>query len=344
MLCLAAAMKPLGPGRSILCRWSNQLAPTPPQPISDTPLARSLSISLSTSLSLSYHTKVVQSTGSLSTSRISGIYLTFASTLAYPSARFSTYRTFSSSTRLMDATGRKKSFYDVLDLPRSSDKKEIKRKFYELSMKYHPDKNQEDESAHIRFLEISEAYSVLGNDVKRRDYDLDHDTSTTFGDSARNSRTGPGHAAYGHSPYTRHPLKSKLRPDDYIQYRAPGSGPGGTYAGFNGPKSAGQHRPAFDFYTHQESHYGPAEKARHNRTRKAAMYRSIFHTNMTEPRVWPFLVLMLFCFAFYNSGFIGMIWMENNVGFSVNCIGMDVVVLPAGVHTYSDPLIPLEIA
>ncbi|KAH6593070.1 hypothetical protein BASA61_004370 [Batrachochytrium salamandrivorans] len=308
MLCLAAAMKPLGPGRSILCRWSNQLAPTPPQPISDTPLARSLSISLSTSLSLSYHTKVVQSTGSLSTSR----YLAYIDIRIYFGLSICSILYISHLFVIYQVNGCHWQEKVFLRCTRSA--------------------------------QVDEAYSVLGNDVKRRDYDLDHDTSTTFGDSARNSRTGPGHAAYGHSPYTRHPLKSKLRPDDYIQYRAPGSGPGGDLCWIQWPKSAGQHRPAFDFYTHQESHYGPAEKARHNRTRKAAMYRSIFHTNMTEPRVWPFLVLMLFCFAFYNSGFIGMIWMENNVGFSVNCIGMDVVVLPASIHTYSDPLIPLEIA
>lgn len=48
---------------------------------------------------------------------------------------------------------------------------QIKEAYYKLSMKYHPDRNGGSEEAHNLFKEITEAYSVLGNNEMRRKYD-----------------------------------------------------------------------------------------------------------------------------------------------------------------------------
>ncbi len=48
---------------------------------------------------------------------------------------------------------------------------EIKRAFRRLAIKYHPDKNRGDEAAAERFKEINEAYAVLSNPEKRKQYD-----------------------------------------------------------------------------------------------------------------------------------------------------------------------------
>ena len=48
---------------------------------------------------------------------------------------------------------------------------EIKKQYRRLAKKYHPDSNKSDPKAAERFKEISEAYTVLGDDAKRKQYD-----------------------------------------------------------------------------------------------------------------------------------------------------------------------------
>jgi curved DNA-binding protein len=64
-----------------------------------------------------------------------------------------------------------KDYYQILQVPRSASQEEIKKAFRKLAMKYHPDHNKNDKSAETRFKEINEAYAVLGNSEKRKQYD-----------------------------------------------------------------------------------------------------------------------------------------------------------------------------
>ena len=50
----------------------------------------------------------------------------------------------------------KKDYYEVLGIPSSSSKDEIKKKFRELAKKYHPDLNKDDKNAEKKFQEVSE--------------------------------------------------------------------------------------------------------------------------------------------------------------------------------------------
>jgi len=63
------------------------------------------------------------------------------------------------------------SHYETLGVERTATQRELKKKYRELSMKYHPDQNQGDPEAEAKFKEISEAYSVLSDEEKRRQYD-----------------------------------------------------------------------------------------------------------------------------------------------------------------------------
>ena len=61
------------------------------------------------------------------------------------------------------------NYYNILGLTNQSTKKEIKKKYYELCLIYHPDKNNNDD---LKFKEINEAYHILYDENKRRIYNL----------------------------------------------------------------------------------------------------------------------------------------------------------------------------
>ena len=64
----------------------------------------------------------------------------------------------------------KRDYYEVLSVPRDASKDDIKRTYRKLALKYHPDRNKSAD-AEEKFKEISEAYAVLSDDEKRRQYD-----------------------------------------------------------------------------------------------------------------------------------------------------------------------------
>jgi len=60
-----------------------------------------------------------------------------------------------------------KDYYDILGVPKDASQDEIKKAFYKLAHKYHPDKGGDAE----KFKEINEAYQVLSDPEKRVQYD-----------------------------------------------------------------------------------------------------------------------------------------------------------------------------
>jgi molecular chaperone DnaJ len=65
----------------------------------------------------------------------------------------------------------KRDYYEVLGVPKGSEKKQIKQSYRKLAIKYHPDRNEGDKDAEDKFKEAAEAYEVLSNDEKRKRYD-----------------------------------------------------------------------------------------------------------------------------------------------------------------------------
>lgn len=64
-----------------------------------------------------------------------------------------------------------KDYYAVLGVQKSASDSEIKKAYRKLALKYHPDKNPGDKKAEETFKEITEAYAVLSEPEKRRQYD-----------------------------------------------------------------------------------------------------------------------------------------------------------------------------
>lgn len=80
-----------------------------------------------------------------------------------------------------------KDYYSVLGVDKKASKDDIKKAFRKLAHKYHPDKGGSDEA---KFKEITEAYSVLSDDKKRREYD-------TYGQSFPGGGGQPGGQGFG---------------------------------------------------------------------------------------------------------------------------------------------------
>jgi curved DNA-binding protein len=64
-----------------------------------------------------------------------------------------------------------RDYYDILGVSKNASGEELKRAYRKLAMKYHPDKNPNKKEAEERFKEINEAYAVLSDKEKRKQYD-----------------------------------------------------------------------------------------------------------------------------------------------------------------------------
>ncbi|OGI89517.1 molecular chaperone DnaJ [Candidatus Nomurabacteria bacterium RIFCSPLOWO2_01_FULL_40_15] len=76
-----------------------------------------------------------------------------------------------------------KDYYNILGVNKGASKEEIKKAFYKMAHKYHPDKKEGNE---VKFKEVNEAYQILSDDTKRSQYDQ-------FGSGFQNMGQGGGY-------------------------------------------------------------------------------------------------------------------------------------------------------
>lgn len=135
-----------------------------------------------------------------------------------------TRRLLHTSTGLRARTHSHKSHYDVLEVSSTSSKREIKNKFYELSKKAHPDTGGDRN----HFEQLTEAYSILGDDSKRRQYDMSIKPTR--------SSEGPSSSFSPHSPYLRNHRTGRTGP--HRAWANAGSSPYGQSSTQSRPREA----------------------------------------------------------------------------------------------------------
>jgi DnaJ-class molecular chaperone len=84
--------------------------------------------------------------------------------------------------------GAKKDLYSVLGVSRDADEDQIRKAYRQLARRYHPDVNPGDKEAEETFKTISEAYSVLSDAERRRNYDEFGEVSLEGGFDAEKAR------------------------------------------------------------------------------------------------------------------------------------------------------------
>ncbi|MDD2225363.1 MAG: DnaJ C-terminal domain-containing protein [Candidatus Shapirobacteria bacterium] len=113
----------------------------------------------------------------------------------------------------------KKDFYELLGVPKTATKEEIKSAYRKSALKFHPDKNKAPD-AEDKFKEINEAYEVLSNDQKKSAYDK-------FGHAAFDPSSG----GFGGHTYTQQNGPNFT----YTQSGNPFSGADFDFGGFSNP-------------------------------------------------------------------------------------------------------------
>ncbi|MFI0423286.1 molecular chaperone DnaJ [Spongiactinospora sp. 9N601] len=91
-----------------------------------------------------------------------------------------------------------KDYYAVLGVPKTATAEEIKKAYRKLARQYHPDANQGDTKTEAKFKEVSEAYDVLSDTKRRKEYD---DARTLFGSGGLGGYQGGAGSGRGGFPF-----------------------------------------------------------------------------------------------------------------------------------------------
>ncbi|KAH6840721.1 hypothetical protein B0I37DRAFT_448916 [Chaetomium sp. MPI-CAGE-AT-0009] len=188
---------------------------------------------------------------------------------APPAAAWSCHRFFHASRRTLHLETNASSsanHYETLNVHPTASPAEIKKSFYHLSKRHHPDHNPTDPHAPTRFMRISEAYAVLSHADKRARYDRHHGHNHPHGNQHHHPQPGASYHSTG--PAGGRPASGLSRRRGTYQgpppsfYRTGGWGAHGAKrraAHEESTGGAGSAGSGFgtDAHSHQNRHAGP---------------------------------------------------------------------------------------
>lgn len=83
-----------------------------------------------------------------------------------------------------------KDYYKILGVLKTASTDEIKKAYRKLAREYHPDKTGGDEKKNRVFLDVNEAYEILGNEEKRKIYDEKKSDNSSNNKTQKQSESG----------------------------------------------------------------------------------------------------------------------------------------------------------
>ncbi len=159
-----------------------------------------------------------------------------------------------------------KDYYTLLGVDKKANKDELKKAFYKLAAKHHPDKGGDE----AKFKEVNEAYQVLSDDKKRKEYDMYGQTFNGAGSNA-GGQQGQGFGGFG-----------GFNPNDFQNMQFDMDDIGDIFGdmfsgfgGFGGPKERRGRDMSVDIEINfKEAVFGTERKVMINRTSKCATCKS----------------------------------------------------------------------
>ncbi len=158
-----------------------------------------------------------------------------------------------------------KDYYTLLGVDKKANKDELKKAFYKLAAKHHPDKGGDE----AKFKEVNEAYQVLSDDKKRKEYDMYGQTFNGAGSNAGGQQQGQGFGGFNPNDFQN----MQFDMDDIGDIFGDMFGGFGGFGG--GPKERRGRDMSVDIEINfKESIFGTERKVMINRTSKCITCKS----------------------------------------------------------------------
>ncbi len=186
-------------------------------------------------------------------------------------------------------------YYGILSCTRTSTAEELKRAYRRLALKFHPDKNKL-EGADEAFKLVAKAFSVVGDEKKRAEYDR-------FGVS----NSGDGRSSHHSNPFNQFSANGDISPEDLFNLffggGIPGGMPGGVHFQFGGFGPSGGFESMFNHAQQQQQQRH--QYRRQQPTPVVDPWTELKHKLLQILPILVFLVYSLLGVLFNNSSSTG---------------------------------------